>query len=148
MTFDAEAGRPYRLWLRGRADRNGWANDSVFVQFSGSVNANGAPVNRIGTTAAASVNLEEASNAGLAAWGWQDNGYGLNVLGEVVPAPDPHLSGVPAHRMSRLERTYTFPERTSGMLVQPRGEISGPRHRIGVDGDSSCVKSLDLTAEK
>jgi hypothetical protein len=84
LTFDAEAGRPYHLWLRGRADRNSWANDSVFVQFSGSVNANGAPANRIGTTAAASVNLEDASNAGLAGWGWQDNGYGLNVLGEVV----------------------------------------------------------------
>jgi hypothetical protein len=84
LTFDAEAGRPYHLWLRGSADRNSWANDSVFVQFSGAVNANGAAVTRIGTTAAASVNLEDASNAGLSGWGWQDNGYGVNVLGEAV----------------------------------------------------------------
>ena len=34
VTFNAEAGRPYRLWLRGRADGNSWANDSVFVQFN------------------------------------------------------------------------------------------------------------------
>ena len=38
MTFDAVAGVPYRLWIRGKADSNGWANDSVFAQFDGSVN--------------------------------------------------------------------------------------------------------------
>src|SRR3989442_495163 len=31
ITFDADAGRPYRLWLRGKALGNSWANDSVFV---------------------------------------------------------------------------------------------------------------------
>ena len=34
QTFVADAGVPYRLWLRGRAQSDGWANDSVFVQFS------------------------------------------------------------------------------------------------------------------
>src|SRR5687767_10824304 len=33
QTFVAEAGVPYRLWLRGRAQSDSWANDSVFVQF-------------------------------------------------------------------------------------------------------------------
>ena len=37
MTFNAEAGKGYRLWIRGKAELNNWANDSVFVQFSGSV---------------------------------------------------------------------------------------------------------------
>src|SRR5688500_20094428 len=37
LTFDAVAGRPYRLWIRGRAQNDFWGNDSVFVQFSGSV---------------------------------------------------------------------------------------------------------------
>ena len=41
--FEAEAGVNYRLWLRGRADNDNWANDSVFVQFSDSVDSGGHP---------------------------------------------------------------------------------------------------------
>ena len=76
LMFDAQAGVPYRLWVRGQADRNYWGNDSVFVQFSGSVTANGAATYRIGTSSAAEVNLEDCSGCGLSGWGWQDNGYG------------------------------------------------------------------------
>ena len=64
MTFTAEAGRPYHLWLRGRAENNNWANDSVHVQFDGSVDASGAEVFRIGTASSAEVNLEECSGCG------------------------------------------------------------------------------------
>ncbi len=39
MTFNAQAGIPYHLWMRGKADKNNWANDSVYVQFSGAVDA-------------------------------------------------------------------------------------------------------------
>ena len=56
ITFDAPAGVPYRLWLRLRAQNNDWANDSVFVQFSGSVDTSSNPVYRIGTASAAEVN--------------------------------------------------------------------------------------------
>ncbi len=84
LTFNAEAGRPYRLWARGRADRDSWANDSVYVQFSGSLDAAAKPVARIGTTDAYTVNLEDASGAGVSGWGWQDNGYGAGVLGPLV----------------------------------------------------------------
>ena len=84
LTFDAEAGRGYRLWLRGRAERDSWANDSVFVQFSGSVTDSGSPTWRIGTTSSTTVNLEDCNGCGVAAWGWQDNGYGANVLGPLV----------------------------------------------------------------
>jgi hypothetical protein len=83
FTFEADAGRQYRLWMRARADADSWANDSVFVQFSGTV-ASGQPVYRIGTDTATSVNLEEASNAGVSGWGWQDNGYGTGVLGPLL----------------------------------------------------------------
>lgn len=69
MSFTAEANVPYHLWIRSRAAGNYWGNDSVFVQFS---NVAGA---RIGTTLAASVNLEDCSGCGIAGWGWQDNGY-------------------------------------------------------------------------
>jgi hypothetical protein len=84
LSFNALAGRPYRIWLRGKADNNNWANDSVFVQFTGSVDSNSAPIWRVGTTAAAEVNLEDCSACGVSGWGWQDNGWGIDALGPVV----------------------------------------------------------------
>ena len=81
LTFAAKAGVPYRLWLRGRAQNNSWTNDSVYVQFSGSVTSTGAAVNRIGTTEATTIVLEDCGGCGLTGWAWQDNGYGANVLG-------------------------------------------------------------------
>jgi phosphatidylserine/phosphatidylglycerophosphate/cardiolipin synthase-like enzyme len=86
MTFNAEAGKGYRLWIRGKAELNNWANDSVFVQFSGSVasDTDNTPKWRIGTTFAAEMNLEECSGCGVSGWGWQDTGYGTNVLGPLV----------------------------------------------------------------
>ena len=84
LKFSADAGRPYRLWVRGKADGNSYANDSVFVQFSGSVNASGSPVFRIGTTTATEFNLESCSGCGLSNWGWEDNGWGSGVLGAQI----------------------------------------------------------------
>jgi hypothetical protein len=84
LTFQADAGKPYRLWLRGKALNSYWGNDSVFVQFSGSVTASGAPVYRIGTTDATVVNLEDCSGCGISGWGWQDNGWGAGVFGPLV----------------------------------------------------------------
>ena len=81
MTFDAVAGAPYRLWLHGRAQSDYWGNDSVFVQFSNSVDASGNAVYRIGTTSATEVNLEDCKDCGLSGWKWQDNGWGSGVLG-------------------------------------------------------------------
>ena len=84
LTFTAEAGKPYRLWIRGAAPADYWGNDSIYVQFDGAVDASNAPVYRIGTTGGTSVNLEDCSGCGLAAWGWQDNGYGTGVLGPTI----------------------------------------------------------------
>jgi hypothetical protein len=84
MSFDARAGIPYRLWVRSKADRNHWGNDSVFVQFDGTVTAGGGAQFRIGTTGATPVNLEECSGCGLSGWGWEDNGWGRGVLGPQI----------------------------------------------------------------
>jgi endonuclease/exonuclease/phosphatase family metal-dependent hydrolase len=84
LTFSATAGVPYRLWVHGIADGDDWDNDSVFVQFSGSVNSSGGAVYRIGTTAATEVNLEECKGCGLSGWQWQDNGWGKGVLGPAI----------------------------------------------------------------
>lgn len=83
LTFEAEAGRPYRLWIRGEAFKNRRTNDSVFVQFSDSVDAAGRSIFRIGSTGATSVAMEECGGCGLSGWGWQDNGSDGS-LGPVV----------------------------------------------------------------
>ena len=77
FTFNAEAGRGYRLWIRGKAEGNAWSNDSAHIQFSGSVNAQGTPVYRIGSTTSTEFNLESCSGCGLSGWGWEDNAYGI-----------------------------------------------------------------------
>lgn len=84
MSFNASAGTPYRLWIRGRTLNNSPYNDSVFVQFSGSVNSSGSAVYRIGTTSATEYNLEDCSGCTVSAWGWQDNGWGVGVLGPQI----------------------------------------------------------------
>jgi hypothetical protein len=84
MPFTAEPGTAYHLWIRGKAQNNFWGNDSVFVQFSGSVIASGEPTFRVGTGSAMIVNLEDGPDVGVSAWGWQDNGYGVNVLGTPI----------------------------------------------------------------
>lgn len=81
MTFTAQAGTAYHFWMRGKALNNSPYNDSVHVQFSDSVNQSGAPIARIGTTASAEMNLEDCSGCGLSGWGWQDNGWGVGVMG-------------------------------------------------------------------
>jgi hypothetical protein len=84
MSFFAESGTPYRLWMRGKAEDDYWGNDSVHVQFSGSVTASGAPVYRVGTTSSTAVNLEDCSGCGISGWGWQDNGWGTGVMGPLL----------------------------------------------------------------
>ncbi|HEX5732940.1 MAG TPA: hypothetical protein VF131_08915, partial [Blastocatellia bacterium] len=84
MTFNAQANTPYRLWIRGKAQNNYWGNDSVFIQFSGSVTSSQTPTYRIGTTSAAEMNLEDCSGCGVQGWGWQDNGWGVGVMGPAI----------------------------------------------------------------
>lgn len=85
LSFNAEAGRPYRLWIRGAAEGNHPGNDSVYVQFDGAVNATGSPLFRSGSSSATTVILENCNNCGgLDGWGWQDNGSDPNSLGPAI----------------------------------------------------------------
>jgi hypothetical protein len=84
LTFNADAGTAYRVWIRARADGNSYMNDSVYLQFSNSVTDTGAQTYRIGTTSATAFVLEDCSGCAISGWGWTDNGYGLNVLGPLV----------------------------------------------------------------
>jgi calcineurin-like phosphoesterase family protein/purple acid phosphatase-like protein len=84
LAFAAKAHTAYRLWIRGRAQSDFWGNDSVFIQFSGSVTSTGTAAYRIGTTSATAVNLEDCTGCGISGWGWQDNGWGTGVLGPLL----------------------------------------------------------------
>lgn len=88
MAFVADPTQDYKLWVRLKAENNSWANDSVFVQFSGAKDAAGNPIYEIGTTSALTVNLEECSNCGVSGWGWEDDGWGgVNVNGVTLRFP-------------------------------------------------------------
>lgn len=90
VSFSPDPALEYKLWIRGKADGNNWANDSVFVQFSDAVDAAGNAVYRIGTTSALAVNLEECSGCGLSGWGWEDDGWGaVNRNGVTLRFPNP-----------------------------------------------------------
>jgi hypothetical protein len=77
LSFTAAAGVPYRLWVRGKAEGNNYVNDSVFVQFDGTITAAGEPIWRIDTQSATAVIIEDCSGCGVQGWGWADNGYGV-----------------------------------------------------------------------
>ena len=82
-TFQAEAGTRYRVWLRIHALADSKYNDSVFVQFSDSVDAAGSSVYRTGTSSGYTVNLWTCATCQSFGWGWQRNGYWLADTGDV-----------------------------------------------------------------
>jgi VCBS repeat protein/FG-GAP repeat protein len=89
LPFIADPTQTYKLWVRLKADSNGFANDSIWVQFSGSVNVAGSPAYRLGTTSGLEVNLEECSGCGISGWGWEDDGWGaVNKNGTTLRFPD------------------------------------------------------------
>ena len=169
MSFSAQAGVPYRLWLRGRADANYWPNDSAFVQFSGSVNASGSPVWRIGTTSATEVSLEECSGCGVSNWGWQDNGWGAGVLGplvyfattgthtvrvqtredgfaidQIVLSPSAYLSTPPGP--NRNDSTILPEQGGSGGTAPPPGDTTPPTAQITSPSGGATVSGTASVA--
>ena len=84
LKFYAIAGLPYRVWIRGRAQNDSTANDSVWLQFSDSVDANGNAIWRMLTNSAMGISLEECAGCGVSGWGWHDDGWGAGVRGPAV----------------------------------------------------------------
>jgi hypothetical protein len=82
-SFNAVAGVRYRTWLRLRAANDSWKNDSVWVQFNRSVDANGSPIYRVGTTSGLAVTLEDCAGCGVSGWGWQSRSYFRADTGDV-----------------------------------------------------------------
>ena len=81
--FTAQANTRYRVWVRLRAKDDSKWNDSVFVQFAGSVNSSGSPIYRIGTTSSITENLWTCATCQSVGWGWSRHAYWLSDTGEV-----------------------------------------------------------------
>jgi hypothetical protein len=78
VTFNANAGTAYTLWLRMKALNNSKLNDSLWVQFSDAL-ASGSPIYPLNTTSGLDVNLAtDATGNSLNQWGWQNTGYWLS----------------------------------------------------------------------
>jgi hypothetical protein len=113
LTFQAQADKPYHLWLRMKADDDWWANDSVYVQFSDSVDRSGNAVWRTGTTSATVVSLEDCTGCGEHGWGWNDNGYGIPGPNVYFPTTGEHTiriqqreDGISIDQVVLSSRTY------------------------------------------
>lgn len=88
LGFAADPTQTYKLWVRLKADRNYWGNDSVWVQFTGAVDTSGQTY-EIGTTSGLAINLEECSGCGISGWGWEDDGWGaVNRNGTLLRFPE------------------------------------------------------------
>ncbi|MEO5898228.1 MAG: phospholipase D-like domain-containing protein [Vicinamibacterales bacterium] len=83
VTFTAQAGVRYRLWIRIKAANSEKFNDSFFVQFSGALGSQGTPIYRIGTPTALNVNQATCASCIPAGWGWQNHAYWEADTGEV-----------------------------------------------------------------
>jgi hypothetical protein len=116
-TFTAQAGTAYHVWVRGRADGDSWANDSIHIQFDGAVNASGAPIARIGTTASLEAVLQEAGGAAPHGWAWTDNGWGA--LGAHVYFAS---SGVHTIRVQQREDGITIDQ----IVLSPDTYLTSP----------------------
>ena len=76
-SFDASANTAYHVWVRMSAGSNSKYNDSVWVQFSDSVNSSGSAIHRIGSTTGLLLNLQSCDGCAMSGWGWLDGAYWL-----------------------------------------------------------------------
>jgi hypothetical protein len=126
VDVEVEAGRLYRLWLRGRADGDRPLNDSVFAQFANSLNESGRAAYRIGTSSALAINLEPCSGCGLGGWMWRESGWGTGNLGVLVRFAS---SGRTRVRIQTREDGISIDQ----LVLSPRAFLAAPPGRARLD---------------
>jgi hypothetical protein len=78
VTFNANAGTQYTIWMRLQATGNSKFNDSLWVQFS-DAQAGGSAIYGLSTTSGLLVNLAtDSTGASLQGWGWTNGAYWLS----------------------------------------------------------------------
>lgn len=118
LTFSANAGTPYRIWVRLRALNNSKYNDSLWVQFS-DARANGSSVYAMNTTAGLLVNLAtDRSGSSLSGWGWENGAYWLSQATTLTFA----TSGMHTIRVQVREDGVEFDQ----IVLSPSEYLSAP----------------------
>ena len=143
-TFNAVAGTRYRTWLRLRATGNSKDNDSVWVQFAGSIDAAGVAKYRIGTTSALWVVLEDCSGCGVSGWGWQRRAYWLADTGDVYFA----TSGTKTIRVQTREDGVNIDQivlSPSKFLDSSPGAVRNDTTLVNRDGTRSVIGAVATT---
>ena len=100
LTFTADANTPYHLWVRMRAENNSYANDSIHVQFTNVVTG------AIGTTSSQVVNLEDASEPGVAGTGGRTTAMAPAFSALTSCSPEPARNGC-AFRIAKMDSSST-----------------------------------------
>jgi hypothetical protein len=78
VTFTANAGTPYTIWLRLQALNNSKFNDAVWVQFS-DAQSGGSSIYPMNSTSGLLVNLaNDSTGASDQGWGWVNGAYWLS----------------------------------------------------------------------
>jgi hypothetical protein len=150
LSFNAQAGVPYHLWLRMKAQNDSWTNDSLFVQFSDSVDAFGNPIWRIGTTNATVVSLEDCTGCGEHGWGWNDNGYDAPGALVIFATSGPHTlrvqqreDGISLDQVVLSTRTYINAapgaKRDDTTILDATGSGSDPNEAVLYSADASAI---------
>ncbi|MGH9514628.1 MAG: endonuclease/exonuclease/phosphatase family protein [Terriglobales bacterium] len=161
MTFPANGGQSYHLWIRGKAANNSYTHDSAYIQFSDSVTSSGAATDRIGTASAAAVVLQGCTGNPEQGWGWEDNGWcgtGTNVrfkstgthtirvqlresgfeIDQIVLSPQAYLTAAPGSRTSN-----------NTILAANLPALSGSTPTVSMDlspSSGSVPLNVDFTA--
>jgi hypothetical protein len=129
VTFNANAGTPYTIWLRIAALANSKYDDSVWVQFS-DAQANGSPIYPLNSTVGLLVNLATDSTGGsLNNWGWQNAAYWLSQATTVTFA----TSGTHTLRIQVREDGVQLDQ----IVLSPATYVSSPPGPVS--GDSTIV---------
>jgi phosphatidylserine/phosphatidylglycerophosphate/cardiolipin synthase-like enzyme/regulation of enolase protein 1 (concanavalin A-like superfamily) len=118
VSFSADAGVPYTIWLRMQAAGNSKLNDAVWVQFS-DARANGSAIYPINSTSGLLVNLAtDGSGSSLNSWGWQNTAYWLSQPTTVTFAS----SGAHTLRIQIREDGVAFDQ----IVLSPGQYLNGP----------------------
>ena len=137
--FRREAGVAYHLWLRGKADRNKRVNDAVMVAVRRSVD-------KAGTPSIDSDHLGDRRESGalngrhLSGWGWQDNGWGVNVMGRNIYSEQSGADHSRAGETGRVPIDQIVLSAEKFLTVAP-GALKNDRHARLRDG-SQCTMRL------
>jgi hypothetical protein len=161
--ISAPAGVVYHVWVRMRSAADSPSNDSVWLQFSDSLNPAGAPIYRVGTSDALQIALQNCLTCGVSGWGWQDKAWystrsdvrfatsGLHVLrlqlredgaqvDQVVLTPAASGAGAPGPLVGDATILQASPVAAGADVVLRASEV------IATDVHGTWARTIDGTA--